>query len=305
VALRVLPALLYGQGHAYAQPLTGSGTEASVKAMTRADLAAFHGTWFKPNHATLVVVGDVTMAALTPKLERVFKAWKPGDVPAKNIGAVPPQPRDQLFIVDRPGAEQSIIIGGLLVAPKKNPDEFAFNTFNDAFGGAFGSRMNMNLREDKHWSYGAASLTLDARGQRMWVVYAPVQTDKTRESMIEVQKELRSVVDDRPITAAEIQEAKDRQTRTLAGRWESSGSVSGALAEIVSFDLPADYYSTFAQKIRAVTSSDVLAAVSKLITGRKVWVVVGDRAKIEAGLRELNLGEIRLIDGDGRVKGGS
>jgi predicted Zn-dependent peptidase len=117
-----------------------------------------------------------------------------------------------------------VIIAGQLIAPKKNPDEFAFSTFNDAFGGAFGSRVNMNLREDKHWSYGAGSFAVDARGQRLWFVYAPVQTDKTKESFTEVVKELRSVIDERPITAAELQEAKDRQTRTLAGRWRAAGA---------------------------------------------------------------------------------
>ncbi|HXT69686.1 MAG TPA: pitrilysin family protein [Vicinamibacterales bacterium] len=302
VALRVLPGLLYGPGHAYAQPLTGSGTEASVNAMTRADLSAFHQAWFKPNRATLIVAGDITMEALTAKLERVFKTWKGGTVPTKNIPTVPALARDQIYIVDRPGAEQSVVISGQLIAPKKNPDEFAFTMFNDAFGGAFGSRVNLNLREDKHWSYGAGSFAFDARGQRMWIVYAPVQTDKTRESVIEMIKELKAVIDDRPITAVEVQEAKDRQTRTMAGRWETTGAIRSALQEIATFDLPADYYATFAQNVRAVTPAQVTSAVSKSVTGRKVWVIVGDRAKIEESLKGLNLGEIRLLDGDGKIK---
>jgi zinc protease len=306
VSLRVLPGLLYGEGHAYAQPLTGSGTEASVAAMTRNELVAFHRTWFKPNHTTLIVVGDINMAALTSRLERVFKAWKAGDVPAKNIRTVAAQARDQLFIVDRPGAEQSVIIAGQLVPPKKNPDEFAFSTFNDAFGGAFVSRVNMNLREDKHWSYGAGSFAVDARGQRLWFLFAPVQTDKTSESVTEMLKEIRSVTGDRPLTATELQDAKDRQTRTLAGRWESSGAVMGALQEIVTFDLPQDYYTTFAQRVRSVTAADVSTAVSKLVTpGHLVWVVVGDRAKIEAGLKALKIADIKELDGDGRPKIGS
>jgi zinc protease len=302
VALRVLPGLLYGAGHAYAQPLTGSGTEASVNAMTRADLVAYHQAWFKPNHATLVVAGDITMEQLTPKLERVFRSWKQGTVPTKNIPAVPPLKSDQIYIIDRPGADQSVVIVGQLIAPKKNPDEFAFTMFNDAFGGAFGSRVNMNLREDKHWSYGAGSQAMDARGQRMWVIFAPVQTDKTRESVVEVIKELKAVVDDKPLSAGEVQEAKDRQTLTLAGRWETTGAIRSALQEIVTYDLPADYYTTYAQKIRAVTPAEVMASVGKLITGRKVWVIVGDRAKIEAGLKDVNLGEIRYLDGDGRIR---
>jgi zinc protease len=306
VSLRVLPGLLYGEGHAYAQPLTGSGTEASVAAMTRNELVAFHRTWFKPNHTTLIVVGDINMAALTSRLERAFKVWKAGDVPAKNIRTVAAQARDQLFIVDRPGAEQSVIIAGQLVPPKKNPDEFAFSTFNDAFGGAFVSRVNMNLREDKHWSYGAGSFAVDARGQRLWFLFAPVQTDKTSESVTELLKEINSVTGDRPLTATELQDAKDRQTRTLAGRWESSGAVMGALQEIVTFDLPQDYYTTFAQRVRSVTAADVSTAVSKLVTpGRLVWVVVGDRAKIEAGLKALKIADIKELDGDGRPKIGS
>ena len=302
VALRVLPGLLYGAGHAYAQPFTGSGTEASVNAMTRTDLVNFHQAWFKPNHATLIVAGDITMEALTPKLERVFKAWTQGTVPTKNIPTVPPLKSDQIYIVDRPGAEQSVVIVGQLIAPKKNPDEFAFTMFNDAFGGAFGSRVNMNLREDKHWSYGAGSQAVDARGQRMWIVFAPVQTDKTRESVVEVIKELKSVVDDKPISAGEVQEAKDRQTLTLAGRWETTGAIRAALSEIVTYDLPEDYYATYARNVRAVTPAQVAAAVTKSITGRKVWVIVGDRAKIEAGLKDVNLGEIRFLDGDGKIR---
>lgn len=202
--LRVMPALLYGRAHAYGQPLTGSGTEASVQGVTRNDLAAFHSTWFKPNHATLVAVGDVTMAELTPKLERAFAPWKPGDVPVKNIAPVAGPASPQLYLLDRPGAEQSVILVGALAPPKANPDEYAYMTFNDAFGRSFSGRMNMNLREDKHWAYGAGSFAFDARGQRPWIIWAPVQTDKTKESVLEVLKELREVTTTRPLSAAEL-----------------------------------------------------------------------------------------------------
>jgi hypothetical protein len=199
LALRVLPALLYGAGHAYGTPLTGSGTEAAVRAMTRDQLVAYHRAWFKPNHATLVVVGDVSMADLRPRLERAFAGWAPGDVPAKAIAQVPARTRPEVYLLDRPGAEQSIIMAGQVVAPKANPDEFSIMAFNEAFGGAFTSRINLNLREDKHWSYGAGSFAFDARGQRPWIVYAPVQTDKTRESLAEMAKELREVAAGRPV----------------------------------------------------------------------------------------------------------
>jgi zinc protease len=303
MGLRVLPLLLYGSDHAYGQPLTGTGTEASVRSMTRQDLAAFHRTWFKPNHATIVAVGDITMAELKAKLERAFASWRPGGVPAKRVGNVASRPRRTVYLLDRPGAEQSYILAGQLIAPKMNEDEIPFQLFNDAFGGAFVSRINMNLRENKHWSYGSFSFPIDARGQRMWMVMAPVQTDKTKESLQEVVKELRSVVGDRPLTASEIRDAKDRQIKTLAGRWETGRSVASALGEIVTYGLPDNYYTTYGERVRGATDTQVNAAAKKFVPpDRFVWVVIGDRAKIEAGIKELNLGDIVLLDADGRPK---
>jgi zinc protease len=301
LALRVMPALLYGSGHAYGQPLTGSGTEASVQAMTRADMATFHSTWFKPDHTTLVAVGDVTMAELTPKLERAFAAWKPGEVPTKNIAPVAGPASAQLYLLDRPGAEQSVILVGAVAPPKANPDEYAYMTFNDAFGGSFSGRINMNLREDKHWAYGAGSFAFDARGQRPWIIFAPVQTDKTKESVQEVLKELREVTSTRPLSADELDAAKDRMTRSLAGRWETGSAVSGAIEETVTFGLPDDYYASFAQRVRAVTLEAVAAAVGKAVSAHRIAiVVVGDRAAVEPGLKELGIGVLRRLDGDGQ-----
>jgi zinc protease len=303
MGLRVLPLLLYGNDHAYGQPLTGSGTESSVRAMTRQDLVAFHRTWFKPNHATIVAVGDITMPELKAKLERAFASWRSGEVPAKRVGTVASRARRTVYLLDRPGAEQSIVLAGQLIAPKMNEDEIPFQLFNDAFGGAFVSRINMNLREDKHWSYGAFSFPIDARGQRMWMVMAPVQTDKTKESLQEVVKELRSALTDRPLTASEINDAKDRQIKTLAGRWETGRAVVGALGEIVTFGLPDDYYVTYGDRVRGSADAQVNAAARKFVVpDRFVWVVIGDRAKIEAGIKELNLGDIVLLDADGRPK---
>ena len=303
MGLRVLPILLYGTEHAYGQPLTGSGTEASVTAMTRADLAAFHNAWFKPNHATVIAVGDITMPELQAKLERAFAGWKPGDVPTKKVADVASKPRRNVFILDRPGADQSYVLAGQLIAPKANPDEIPFQLFNDAFGGAFVSRINMNLREDKHWSYGAFSFPIDARGPRMWMVMAPVQTDKTKESLAEAVKELQQVVADKPLAATEIADAKDRMIKTLAGRWETSAAVASALGEIVDFGLPDDYYVTYADRVRNATDAQVNASAKKFVDpNRLTWVVIGDRAKIESGIKALNLGEIMLLDADGRPK---
>ncbi|HEU0038130.1 MAG TPA: pitrilysin family protein, partial [Verrucomicrobiae bacterium] len=179
MALRVFPKILYGSSHAYGNPLTGSGTEASIEKMTRADMKKFHDTWFKPNNATLIVVGDTTLGELKPRLEKLFAGWKQGDVPKKNIAEVQPQKKAVVYLIDRPDSLQSVILAGHVAPPKSNPDEIAIETMNTILGGTFTSRVNMNLREDKHWSYGAFTFLWSAQGQRPFIAYAPVQTDKT------------------------------------------------------------------------------------------------------------------------------
>ncbi len=301
MALRVFPQLLYGANHAYGNPLTGSGTEASVSGMTRDDLVRFHRTWFKPNHATLVIVGDVSMAEIQPKLTRLFSRWQSGDVPQKNVSTVADQPRPLVYILDRPGAEQSIIFAADLAPPKANPREYAIEAMTSLLGGQFTSRVNMNLREGKHWSYGAFTLVWDARGQRPFIAYAPVQTDKTKESMIEVDRELRGILGPRPVTADELAKAQANLTLTLPGNWETMDAVQGSLEQMVTFGLDDHYYETYAQRVRALTIPDAATAAQEAIRpDHLVWVVVGDRAKIEAGIRELNFGEIRFLDADGK-----
>ncbi|HEX6105249.1 MAG TPA: insulinase family protein, partial [Gemmatimonadales bacterium] len=305
MALRVLPRLLYGEGHAYANPWTGSGTEESTQRISRDDLVRFHRTWFKPNHATMVVVGATTMQEIRPKLERLFAGWAPGEVPAKNIKPVAKPDRPTVYLMDRPDAIQSLILVGDLAPPKANPDEPAIETMNTVLGGTFTSRINMNLRESKHWSYGAFTFFRDARGQRPFVVYAPVQTDKTKDAMLELGKELRGILGQQPVTAEELERAVASLTLTLPGAWETMGAVAGTMHEIVAYGLDDRYFDTYAERVRAQTIESVTAAARATIQpDRLVWVVVGDRSKIEAPLRELGLGEIRLIDADGKPLGG-
>ncbi len=301
LALRVFPGLLYGADHAYANPWTGSGTEESTARIKREDLVRFHQTWFKPNHATLVVVGATTMSEIKPKLERLFASWKPGDVPTKNIATVGQQPRPVVYLIDRPGSLQSVILAGNVAPSKANPKEVTIEAMNGVLGGDFSSRVNMNLREDKHWSYGAFTFFRDARGQRPFVAYAPVQTDKTKEAVMELDRELRGIVKDRPVQPAELARAQASLTLTLPGSWETASALAGSIGNIVTFGLDDRYYDTFADKVRAQTIESVTAVAGEVVhPDQLVWVVVGDRSKIEAGLRELKLGEIRLIDTDGK-----
>ncbi len=301
MALRVFPGLLYGEGHAYATPWTGSGTEESTARITRDDLVKFHRTWFRPNNATLIVVGATSMAEIRPRLERAFAGWTKGEVPTKNIGPVAQQPRSTVYLLDRPEAIQSLILVGNVAPPKANPDEPAIEAMNLVLGGSFLARINMNLREEKHWSYGAFTFIRDARGQRPFLAYAPVQTDKTSEALVELRQELRGILTDRPPSAEELARAKSELTLSLPGTWETMSAVSSSLAEIVTFRLDDRYYDTYDDRIRAQTPASVAAAAKAVIhPDRLVWVVVGDRSKIEAGIRKLGLGEIRFIDADGK-----
>lgn len=302
MGLRVLPKLLYGKDHAYGNPLTGSGTEASVTSITRDDLIKFRNEWFKPNNATLVIVGDITMAEIKPKLEKLFKDWKSGDVPIKNIGNVEPANKSVVYIMDKPGSQQSIIFAGNVVPKRNSDDEIPIRTFNDIFGGVFTSRVNMNLRENKHWSYGSFSILWDTKAQRPFFVYAPVQTDKTKESMVEIHKELSGVINEKPITKEEFEKDKENQTLSLPGSWETMDAVSGSISDIVSYNLPDDYFSKYASMVESQTLDEVQKAAEKLVRpDNMVWVVVGDRAKIEDSVKSLGFGEVKYLDGDGNV----
>jgi zinc protease len=172
---------------------------------------------------------------------------------------------------------------------------------NTVLGGQFISRVNMNLREDKHWSYGAGTVFFDARGPRPFIIYGPVQTDKTKESVAELLKEVRGIRGEKPITAEELETAQNGLVLTMPGRFETAGAVANAIGEIVQFGFDDRYFDGYADKVRATTLADTAAAAKVIQPERLVWVIAGDRAKIEPGLRELGIGEIRAIDSDGNV----
>ncbi len=190
-----------------------------------------------------------------------------------------------------------MILAGNLAPPKNNPAEIAIQSMNDILGGDFGARINMNLREDKHWSYGSWSFLPGAKGQRPFMVYAPVEADKTRESLVEVNKELRALLADHPAKADELSRVQTSQTLRLPGSRETIDQVMSSIEDLVEYGLPEDYYQTFAAKVRALTLADIAKSAANVVHPDKlVWVVVGDRAKIEAGIRELGLGEVRILN---------
>jgi len=299
IANRVLSRIIYGPDH----PLGRQTSEPSVASITRDDVVAFHQRWFKPDNAVLIVVGDTTIAAITPKLEAALGSWKASSpTPRIAVPAPPARTSSVLYLVDRPGSPQSYVLAGLPAAARNTDEEFGILAFNTNFGGNFTSRINMNLREDKGWSYGVSSAIGGGRGPRIFRVIAQVQTDKTKESIQELQKELRDVLSTRPLTLAELTTTQNNTIMGLSSRWESSGAVSSAMEEIVTYGLPDSYFDSYVQRIRAVTPDIALAAGRKLLpTPNFAWVVVGDRRRIEAGLRELGM-DVRSVNADGEVE---
>lgn len=300
MAIRVLPGLLYGHEHPYGLPLTGSGTEASVSKMTCSQLVDFHKTWFKPNHACLVITGDITLEEIKPQLEKLFANWKAGDIPEKRISTAADKSKPEVYFVDRPDSQHSIIIGGLLTLPRSNPYEEAIQMMNKILGGDFTSRVNMNLREDKHWSYGAGSFVIPARGQRLYITFSSVQMDKTADCISEVQKEYQWIVGDKPPTEEEFAKVQSNEVLRLPGSWETISQVAGSLEDIVQFNLQDTYFNDYANRITGMKIDDVQQAARQVIKPNGVvWVIVGDRAKIEESIKSMGLGPITYIDADG------
>lgn len=301
MAYRVLPKLYFGEGHAYSLPLTGSGFEETVEKISREDLMKYHQQWYKPNNATLVIVGDVTMGEVLPKLEKALKDWKAGDIPKKNISVVDVKNNKTLYLLDKPAAQQSTILAGHLIVPKSDPDDLAIEMMNDILGGVFTSRINMNLREDKHWSYGSGSFIMNTKSQRPYIIYGLVQTDKTKESILELQKEIKEYISNRPATEDELNKIKQNNVLSLSGQWETMSAVSSSLQQMINYNYPENYFATYSTNVKNLSITQIHNAANKVIKPEKVvWVVVGDKAKIEPGLKELGF-ELKYIDGNGNI----
>jgi zinc protease len=293
MALRALPPVLFGNRHAYGVPLTGSGTEEGVQALTRDDVVRYHATWFKPNNSTLIVVGDTTLSEMVPRLEKLLGNWSPSPVPVKNLTPVPRPAKPAIYLLDKPGALQSVVIAGTIAPPPEAASEALLETMNNVFGGTFGARLNMKLREEKHWTYGAASLLYGARAQRPFLAYASVQTDKTADTVREILAELKGMLGERPVTEDELDKVKRQQTLELPGSHETMSAVGNLLGDLLQFGLPIDFYDHYTADVSALTIPDIVRSAAQLLDpAHMVWLIVGDRNAIETELQQLAIGEI-------------
>ena len=299
ISQRVTRALMYGHSSGYGHPL--SGTPASVADISRDDLAMHYGFHFAPENATLVVVGDITGDELVTKANELLVGWSPvsGDAPASPAASAAKSEASKLYLVDRPGAPQSIIRAAHVTIPRGDPDFYAMYVINYVFGAQMTARLMMNLRQDKGYSYGYYSQIDWLKGPSSLIAGGSVQTAVTKDALAETLKEYADIRRGRPITEEEFNNAKDGILRGFPSQFETQGQILQQLGRVAIFGLPDDYYASFLGNIDAVTLDDVRAVASNRIEAdRLVVLVVGDREAISPGLSELGL-PIVVVDNEG------
>ncbi len=302
MVMRVMPELLYGKDHPYGMPMSGSGEEDVVKTLTVSDVRDFHQRWLRPNNATIVVSGNITMPELIEKLEKRFDKWQKADVPKKVIPEVKTATAtNKIFLIDRPESEQTLMVSGYLTKPYGQVDEAAIEQMNNVLGGDFTSRINLNIREDKHWSYGAGTFIQNTRGQRPYLVFTSVQTDKTKESVQEIVKEVNAFVGSKPMTQAEFDKTKQNTVLGMAGMWETNAAVNGSVRNLIKYGLKDDYWKTYTDRVQKLGLQDVQNVAKTIIQpGNLGWFMAGDAEKTLPGLQQLGM-EVIQIDANGKV----
>ncbi|MBA4748044.1 MAG: insulinase family protein [Sphingopyxis sp.] len=292
LATRTIAPLLFGKAHPYGIPPSGLGDAEAVKAASRESMAAFHGAWLRPDNARIFVVGDTSLKEVVKLLDASFGKWKApaGPKPAKDFSAAIPAPQPRILLLDRPKAPQSVIVAGKVLDAKGTDDLEVLRAGNEIFGGSFLSRFNTNLRETKGWSYGVRSQISGNRDRVAFVATAPVQADRTGDSIRELQNDLRAFLGDKGVTADELTRMANGNVRELPGSFETSGDVLGGLQNNARFGRPDDYYEKLADTYRSMTAEAVDAAArGALSVDSLVYVVVGDAASVKPQLDALGL----------------
>ena len=298
IAFRNIGNLLYGEDHPYGKLRIGSGPTQTIKSIDNKKLSEIHKLALNPNHLTFTVAGDISLNEIVKLLESKFGKWKAeSDTELKNLPTVALPEKRKVYLINKPNAEQSYIVAGQLLPPSATPEEFKIDYMNYAIGGSFTSRLNMNLREDKSWSYGVRTRLGDAKGQRSMLITAPVQTDKTSESITEIVNEYDAYLSSSPTTEDELAKGKASKILRLPGLFETLGSLRAGVSNIVTYDRDLDYLNQLPALYDEPTLEDVKAVAQKYIKPNQwTWLIVGDLDKIEEPIRKLNLGEMEILD---------
>ena len=298
MANREIRTLVYGSGHPYAKS-SSSGIKSTVENFTREDLQGMYAKLTNPNDATFIVTGDISLADATELLNKKFSNWKSPDkaIVQVDLFNVNDQVSPRVFLIDKPGAIQSYILAAQLLPPTNSDDDILIDYMNYAIAGSFTSRLNMNLREDKSWSYGVRTSTGYSQGQRLMRMTAPVQTDKTAPAIIEILREYNEYINSSPINEEELSKIKNARTLRLPGQYETLGALLGGIEDIVKYNRDFDYLDTIADKRNSIKLEDVQSATTKYLdTNKWTWVIVGDLNEIENPVRDLNIGPVKVIE---------
>jgi zinc protease len=291
--------ILYGAGHPYGNDV--NGTEQSIKGLNREDIVRFYQTNYHPNNATLLVVGDVTMAIVLPRVTQAFAEWQKADVSAAPSFATPAIGTRKIYLVDKPGAAQSEIRIGYPALARTTPDFFSVSLMNTVLGGQFSSRLNSNIRERRGFSYGVRSAFQFTRLPGPFVASGGVQTAKTDSALQEFLREI-DLMRDKGMTAEELEFAKDRTNGTFAISFETPAQIAAALVNIVVYGLPEDYLVNYLKNVDAVTLADAQRVARQYLdTSKMAIVVVGDLKVIRPGIEQMKVGPIVVADVNGTI----
>ena len=303
VGAQVFAKVLYSDKHPYGQ----RATETSIKAITRDDIVAFQKAYYQPGRAIITVVGDTTAQQAKAAIEKGLAAWtKGGDKASFSYPKLPELQPAKIYLIDKPGAAQSVVNIGMPGPPRNTPDYFALQVLNTILGGQFQSRLNANIREQKGYSYGVRSSFAFGKGPGAFNAGGAIISDKTDLALIEFMKELKGINGERPITDEELKTAKDSLIQGLPARFASVSAIGNSITTLAVQNLPDDYYQNFAKNVAAVTREDLLRVAKQYIDlSHLAIVIVGDRSKIEPTLKATNIAPITYLDIDGNpVSGG-
>jgi predicted Zn-dependent peptidase len=291
LAARVLPGLLFGPGYPYGRP-GGSGIAAAVRGFTREALVAFHQAWIRPDNATIFAVGDLPLTDLTARLERRLGDWRAPDVPrgVKHFDVAIPAARPRIVLIDRPQSPQSLILAAQAVDAEGTQDLLELDAANDVLAGDFLARVNMDIRERRGWSYGARGGLSGGEHRLSYVIQAPVQADRTGESIQAIMEDVRRFLAANGTQSDELRRVIDSNTRQLPGQFQTGSALLGAMITNALHRRPDNYYETIAGRYQALSASTLDGAARRYLDpARFVWVVVGDAARVRPQLERLGL----------------
>jgi predicted Zn-dependent peptidase len=305
IAMRTLPPLLYGAAYPYGVPFTGTGDPAVVKTVTRKDMIAFQQKWLRPDNARIFVVSDAPLADVLPALNSSLGTWKAKGKPGKKDFSAPiPDTRPRIVLIDRPGSPQSVILGGQILPVNGKEELIDLLSANDVLGGNFLSRMNMDLRETKGWAYGVRGSVNRVAERVPYIVYAPVQADKTGPSIAALVTDMKEFLGSKGVTPAELERTINGSIRELPGSFETSADVLGAMERNALYGRADDYYNHITGLYRKQTAADLDKAARAVIDPAKMlWVVVGDAKVVRPQLDALGIA-VETMTADAAAKGG-